>query len=80
MTDETKPDPAACGTGSAFTVPGTHDVACSDDADLQLCAHCGATLSPNSEFCQVCSVTVSGGEKPADHEGHTHETTSDSDA
>ena len=64
MSDEKPSEPNACRTGSGFYVPGTHDVACDDDhaEHLELCAHCGATLSSNSEFCQVCAVAVSGGE------------------
>lgn len=72
MTDETPDKPEACRTGSGFYMPGTHEVACDEDdhSHLDQCAHCGATLSPNSEFCQVCAVAVSGGDadavKPAD--------------
>ena len=82
MTDDTTPDGAACKSGSGFTVPGTEETVCPEDADLALCAHCGATLSPNSEFCQVCSVAVSGGESPGDHEthDHDHDAASDGDA
>jgi hypothetical protein len=67
MTDDSPTSPEACSTGSGFYVPGTHDVACNDDhvAHLQHCAHCGATLSMNSEFCQVCATAVSGGEEVA---------------
>ena len=62
--NDTPSKPKACGTGSGFYVPGTQEVACDEDhaAHLDLCAHCGATLSPNSEFCHVCAVAVSGGE------------------
>jgi len=64
MTDETPTSPEACSTGSGFYVPGTHDVACDSDdaANLQHCAHCGATLSLNSKFCHVCATAVSGGD------------------
>ena len=64
MNEESPSAPDACRTGSGFYVPGTHDVACDDDhaAHLEHCAHCGATLSANSEFCRVCAVSVSGGE------------------
>jgi hypothetical protein len=64
MTDETPTSPEACSTGSGFYVPGTHDVACNDDhvGHLEHCTHCGASLSHNSEFCQVCATAVSGGE------------------
>jgi hypothetical protein len=64
MSDQTPDKPEACSRGAGFYVPGTHDVACDDDhaAHLDLCAHCGASLSVNSEFCQVCAVAVSGGE------------------
>ena len=62
--DDTPSKPEACRTGSGFYLPGTQDVVCDDDhaAHLDQCAHCGATLSPNSEFCQVCATAVSGGE------------------
>jgi hypothetical protein len=56
-----------CTPGEEYVVPGTSDVACGDDADLQHCVHCGASLSANTEFCQVCSTAVSGGDLPHDH-------------
>jgi len=54
-----------CETGSGFIIPGTQDAACNKDPHehLEHCAHCGASLSPNSEFCHVCSTAVSGGEE-----------------
>ncbi|MGD0998368.1 MAG: hypothetical protein ABR941_08655 [Thermoleophilia bacterium] len=68
MNDETPSEPGARRTGSGFYVPGTHDVVSGDDhtGHLQHCAHCGATLSADSEFCRVCAVAVSGGEPAAD--------------
>ena len=67
MSDETPSEPGACRTGSGFYVPGTHDVVCDDDhaGHLEHCTRCGATLSANSRFCQVCAVAVSGGEDGA---------------
>ncbi len=79
MNDDSASDspsaPDACRTGSGFYVPGTHDVACDDDhaAHLEHCAHCGASLSANSEFCQVCAVAVSGGEVGDDEVGDDEE-------
>jgi hypothetical protein len=67
MSDETPSGPDASRTASGFYIPGTHDVAFDDDraGHLVHCAHCGATLSANAKFCQVCAVEVSGGEDAA---------------
>ena len=54
--------------GEEFVIPGTSDTACSDDADLRHCVHCGASLSADSEFCDACKVAASGGEAPRDHD------------
>jgi hypothetical protein len=67
MSDDKPTKPEACDTGSGFFIPGTQDVSCDGEADLQHCVHCGASLSQSTEFCQVCATEVSGGE-------HTHET------
>ena len=74
MTDEKPTDESGCSPEQKFVIPGTPDVACGADADLQHCVHCGAGLSPNSEFCHVCSTAVSGGHLPDDHE---HEAAAD---
>jgi len=55
-------------TGEEFVIPGTSDTACSEDADVQHCVHCGASLSANSEFCHACKAAASGGEAPRDHD------------
>lgn len=72
MSDHTTSDDKPCTPDKRFVIPGTPEVACADDADLQLCVHCGASLSSNSEFCRVCSTAASGGHLPPDHE-HEHE-------
>ena len=71
MSDDITSNDKPCAPGQKFVIPGTPEVACGDDADLQLCVHCGASLSSSSEFCQVCSTAVSGGHVPPDH---VHET------
>jgi hypothetical protein len=68
MSDETPSNDKPCTPGQQFVIPGTPEVACGEDADLQNCVHCGASLSSNSEFCQVCSSAVSGGHLPPDHD------------
>jgi hypothetical protein len=68
MTDQKSTDPEACPTGTGFVVPGTPDIACDSDEPLEHCVHCGAGLSAGTEFCQVCSTAISGGEHPHDHD------------
>lgn len=73
MTSDDKPtNEQPCTPGQKFVIPGTADVACGDDGALENCVHCGASLSPNTEFCQVCSTAVSGGDMPHDHD-HDHD-------
>lgn len=68
MSDDTTSNAKPCPPGQEFAIPGTPEVGCGDDTDLQHCVHCGASLSSNTEFCQICSTAVSGGSLPHDHE------------